>query len=429
MLKLAKTIKSVNLKSGFIFFIISSSTIYSYNTFANKQNPSHGIAQELKPQDSLNKKLTNLGIATKQINIDADTWVVFDKISKQVIDEKNINQRIALDNFTRLALIYLLFNDIQGRKIKAEDYINIPKDIAVNINKQRGKDHSIFNINNPIKIKDIILSSLINDNKDSNLIMAYILGSDSIIDNLNKLFEQLKMTNTNCQNILGVSHPSNYTTLSDVLILISRLIDDYPQFSNILSEKSFSYNNIKYSNKNYINDIDKDINFAISGKVEDKNSLIIYKKRKEDTITHQDREVVTITIGKNNLDRHNQANLNLINYAFVDFDTIKIYEAKQVIKRTKVWLGEQDKINIGIKNSVFITLPKGMNTRISTLIDQPKHLYAPINAGAELGEIKLMQQNKEIYSTKLYALEEVKESSFSKKLMDKLYLLAFWWKS
>jgi len=376
-------------------------------------------------ENSINAKFNKAGIATPQLHISSDNWIIYDNVSHQIIDGEKVNDRIAMGDFTRLMLIYMIFSKIQSNELSLNYKINLPKKEIGNILKQTNKSNAILDLYKPLILKDVLLASIINNNKDASLILSYLLdeNNNNLIYKMNQAANRLNLNDTNFDNILGTKHPSHYTSVQNLLTLTSRIIIDFSDLSSLLGQKSFLYDSINYENKNYILDIDKDVIFALSGTIENKPCLIVNKKRKEKNITHENRQIITIITKSSNIELQNQESLKMLNYGFGEFDTVKIYEANHIISKAKIWLGNKNIVNIGVLSPAYISLPKGLSTRLTTILDKPKYIYAPIKKGEIVGYIKWINDKKEIYKIPAVALENVGEAGFLSQWIDKIRLI------
>jgi D-alanyl-D-alanine carboxypeptidase (penicillin-binding protein 5/6) len=373
---------------------------------------------------SVNTKFKMSGLNVNQLQIKAKSWIIYDAVSGQIIDGDKINERVPIADFTRFMLIYMLFNEIQASKIKLTDKITLPKEVQQEIQKHTN-NKNILNIKNELLVKDVVLCSLINNSQDSSLVLNYLLSKDggNIVHNMNQEAKRLGLNNTKFANVLGEESPYHYTTAYDLAKLIQIVINNHPNNKELFTQKQFTYNTVTYTNTNNILSIDKMIDIALNSNFKNKPSFIISKERIEDNISKQKRRVISVIIDSHDIVEETQEGLRMLNYAFSEFDTIKIYDENSRIGSYKLWMGKQDSINLGIKKSVYITLPKGVSTRLSTVIDKPKYIYAPIQAGNEVGSVKWLHQGKEIYKIPVVALDTVHESNFISRWIDRVRMM------
>ncbi len=399
---------SFYLTSSILTLCLFSSSIYAY-----------------EPQ-SVNAKFNAAGISINQLQVKAGSWIIYDAVSGQIIDGDKIHERIPIADFTRLMLIYMLFNNIHASKLKLTDKINIPKDLQRQIEKHVNNKH-ILNLKKELLVKDVVLSSLINNSKDASLVLNYLLSQDgNVIHGMNQEAKRLGLSNTHFDNILGSESPYHYTTAYDLVRLIQILINTHKNSRDLFTQKQFVYNTITYTNTNNILLIDKMIDISLNSNFKGKPSFIVSKERVEDNITQQKRRIISVIIDSHDMDEETQESLRMLNYGFSDFDTVKIYDENTRIGQYKLWMGKQDTINLGVKETVYLTLPKAaVSTRLSTVIDKPKYIYAPIQEGNELGSIKWIHQDKEIYKIPVIALETVHEANFISRWIDRIRMFFY----
>ena len=113
----------------------------------------------------------------------------------------------------------------------------------------------------------------------------------------------------------------------------------------------------------------------------------------------------------------------LLSYGFRHYDTKTIYSAGDTIKENaKVWYGEQEFLNLTIRDDVTLTLPRGTEKQLSANILIDEQIKAPISAGQELGRLQVSLNDQLMIDTPLVAEQDVTESGFFARFVDWIVL-------
>src|SRR5260221_14324516 len=76
------------------------------------------------------------------------------------------------------------------------------------------------------------------------------------------------MTGTNSTNSSGLPGPGHYSTASDLALLTSALIREYPEYYKLYSEREYRYNDITQRNRNQLLWLDPDVDGVKTGHTE-----------------------------------------------------------------------------------------------------------------------------------------------------------------
>jgi D-alanyl-D-alanine carboxypeptidase (penicillin-binding protein 5/6) len=113
----------------------------------------------------------------------------------------------------------------------------------------------------------------------------------------------------------------------------------------------------------------------------------------------------------------------LLSYGFRHYDTKTIFSAGDTIKENaKVWYGEQEFLNLTIRDDVTLTLPRGTEKQLSANILIDEQIKAPISAGQELGRLQVSLNDQLMIDTPLVAEQDVTESGFFARFVDWIVL-------
>ena len=136
-----------------------------------------------------------------------------------------------------------------------------------------------------------------------------------------------------------------------------------------------------------------------------------------------ERRLISVVLGTDSDAVRAQESQKLLNWGFLNFDTIKIYTKGQAVVTPSVWKGSQNDIKLGFNQDVYITVPRGFNPKLKPVVERPDPLVAPIRQFSRVGTLKMMADGKIISTLPLQALEQVNEASIVGRAFDSVRLL------
>jgi D-alanyl-D-alanine carboxypeptidase (penicillin-binding protein 5/6) len=128
--------------------------------------------------------------------------------------------------------------------------------------------------------------------------------------------------------------------------------------------------------------------------------------------------LVSVVLGSGSESSRVNESQSLLNYGFRFFETIQLYKAGQELAQGKVWKGEGDQIKLGIRDELFVTIPRGRYEDLDAQVEMRPELIAPIAEGEEVGQISIRLEDAEIANRGLIALETVAEAGFFGRAWD-----------
>jgi D-alanyl-D-alanine carboxypeptidase (penicillin-binding protein 5/6) len=104
------------------------------------------------------------------------------------------------------------------------------------------------------------------------------------------------------------------------------------------------------------------------------------------------------------------------------YETLSLYKADEVLKKVRVWGGQTPGINLGLAESLVITVPRGAKETLKASMDIQQVIKSPIKKGQLFGKLTVVNGDEEIASVDLVALMDQEEGGFFKRLWDSVAL-------
>jgi len=113
----------------------------------------------------------------------------------------------------------------------------------------------------------------------------------------------------------------------------------------------------------------------------------------------------------------------LMTYGFRYFETHKLYDADQILTNVPVWSGEENSIDLGIRDEVYVTIPRGQAQQMQAAVDLDEIIYAPLDDGQIMGVVNVVLDQDLIFSGDIVAMKQVERGGVLKRFIDWLTLL------
>lgn len=336
--------------------------------------------------------------AYEKPSINAESGILMDLNTGQILYEKNINEKLSPASTTKIltALITL-------EKCKLDDKVVVgskpPFEDGSKIYLLEGEE---------ITVKDLLYAMMLESANDAALALAeYISGSSSEFAKLmNKRAVELGCNNSNFVNPNGLYEDNHYTTAYD-LALISKAAMENTTFREIVTTE---YYEIKPTNKQLETRYIYNINKLIRGtkyKYEGIDGVKTgYTTKSKNTIvasaTRGNQKILAVQLRSEN-DLYEDT-IKLLDYGFNAFKSEKLVDSSSVYSTIKI-KGTNKSINVFPKQDFYATTPvNGSSNSFSSIVINKT--FNKINKGDELGFIEITLDNGKIFKVPLIAGED-----------------------
>ena len=352
----------------------------------------------------------------------AKSWMLYDVTSGQALASQNADMRIEPASLTKLMTAYLAFAALKEKRLTLEQTV-VPTTLVTKVKSDESR--MFIEPNKPVSVQDLLLGLIVQSGNDAALALAEAVGGSEagFVKMMNDEAQRMGMKGTHFTNTDGIPDPDHYTTAVDLATLTARLIQDFPEYYGMYSQKEFTYNKIRQPNRNRLLYIDPTVDGVKTGHTKSAGyCLISSAKRPLANVPNGSRRLVSIVIGTASEQIRTAESLKILNYGFQFFDTLRLYDKGQVLATPEIYKGRSNTIKIGVANETFVTVPKGTGGRLKPVLERQELLVAPIAAGQQVGTVKLMDGTTKVGEFPVVALEEVPEAGFFGRLWDTIRL-------
>jgi len=342
-------------------------------------------------------------------SLGANSYILQDFNSGHILVESNPDLRVEPASITKVMTSYVVFTELAGGNIKLDDLVNISETAW-----RTGGSRMFIEPSMEVTIEQLIKGMVIQSGNDASVALAeHLAGTeDAFAGLMNHYAEQLGMTNSHFMNATGLPHEEHYTTARDVSLLSIALIADFPDYYHWYSEKEYSFNDIRQHNRNNLLWRDPAVDGLKTGHTQAAGYCLAASAKREGM------RLISVVLGSSSESSRVSESQSLLNYGFRFYETVQLYQAGQELAQGKVWKGEGEQIRLGIRDELFVTIPRGRYDDLDAQVEMRPELIAPLNEGEEVGRISIRMNDEELTYRSLIALESINEAGFFGRTWD-----------
>ena len=343
----------------------------------------------------------------------ARAWILMDAITGQTIAAQNPEQAVEPASLTKIMTVYMAFEALKENRLTREQQVTVSEKAW----KTPGS-RMFIEPRKPVTVDEIIQGVVVQSGNDASVAIAETLAGteEAFAQQMTQKARDLGMTDTTFKNASGLPDPEHITTVQDLAILAQRMIADHPDKYQVYSQREFTYNNIKQTNRNRLLWADPSVDGMKTGHTEAAGYCLI------STAQRGERRVISVLVGAESESTRAEESLKLLNWAFQNFDTVKLVDAGQAAIEARVWEGTTETASLGTTEAIWLTIPRGKTGDAQLLAQRPDPLLAPLEAGQQVGTLTLTVDGKPLRVLPLNVLASVEQAGFFGRAIDQLKL-------
>ena len=355
-------------------------------------------------------------------NILARTAILMDYHSDEVLYELEPDQQIYPASMTKIMTSIVAIDLIKKNKISLDDKFTISEN-AWRLS-QAGYSSMFIMINDQVTVENLLKGIIIASGNDACVALAEgIAGSEeNFAEMMNEKASEIGMMSSNFTNASGINDPDNVSTVRDIAIMSKYLIKNYPDFYELFSEKSFTWDRtggepIKQGNRNPLLYKNVGVDGVKTG------YLAVEKYSLASSMIKNDRRVIAVASGFETKNFRSTESLKLLNWGFRNTNTFEISKKNKTQFEIETWLGNKNKINASTKEDYYVTINKKDIRHLNISINYLGPIKAPIQKGDKVAELIIKKKDETIKTLPLFSSEDLKKVNFFKSLATSLNYL------
>src|SRR4030042_2028402 len=216
----------------------------------------------------VNKALSQMG--QPNLRIRAQSAVLMDAISGQILYEQNPQLKIPPASFVKLLTLYVAFDALRDGHLK--------KDALVSVSQKTwgmGGSKMFIKPGERVRAEDLLRGITVASGNEACVALAeHMAGAEAAF--LLKMNEKAKLVglkDSQFKNSHGMPAQDQYTTAFDIAILARQYIEDHPEALIYHSLTKFEYNGIRQQNRNALLGMNIGVDGLMTGYLEKSGCL------------------------------------------------------------------------------------------------------------------------------------------------------------
>ena len=335
---------------------------------------------------------------------------VVDQTTGTVLMAKNADTPLPPASMSKLMTLYMAFEALENGRLELDDRLLVSAEAAA-----YGGSTMFLQQGERVSVEDLLRGIIVLSGNDACVVIAETLsGTDArFAREMTTRAQQLGMTNSTFMNSNGWPKPGHRMSMRDLGLLANTLITEFPQFYPMFAEEEFLFDEKETANRFNRNPLLK-LGIGADGLKTGHTSEAGYGL--VGSAKQGNRRVIFVISGLDSAEARAQESEAIVNWAFRQFSERTLGEAGTRITDVPVDLGAVTTVGLELHDTLKMLTPYTGNNDVQAEAIYDAPFKAPIEKGAELGELIITREGLPEIRVPLVASDDVAPGGFMVKV-------------
>ena len=332
--------------------------------------------------------------------------ILIEASTGEVLYEKNANEKLKPASMTKMMTLLLTFEAIERGDLKLTD------EVIVSINASgMGGSQILLETGEKMTVDNLIKGVAIASGNDAAVALAEKIGGteDYFVELMNKRATELGLKNTHFQNAHGIDAENHYSTAYDMSVIARELlkhekITDYTKIYEMYLRENTN-RKVWLVNTNKLVRFYDYIDGLKTGYTRGAGYCITLTGMKNGM------RLIAVTMDEPSIESRNRETLGLIDYGFAQYELETLLSKESIIATKTIAKSIQRKVDVVPLEDIKVLNKKMQNKKTVTYKININNIEAPVNKGNVVGNITLIENDKETRTIPLTVKESIKKAN------------------
>ncbi len=347
-------------------------------------------------------------VRAQQIDTAATSAILMDMSSGAVLMSKEPDRRIPPASMSKLMTVYMVFEALSEGRLKLDD------EFAVSEKAWRmGGSKMFVKVNTRITIEDLLRGIIVQSGNDACIVIAEGMAGteEAFARKMTEKARELGLKHSTFENATGLPGENHLMSVGDLAKLATIIIERFPQYYGIYSERSFTWEGIDQNNRNPLLRTNMGADGLKTGYTQEAGYCIV------GSAVQGDRRLVLVVAGLPSAQARAIEAERILRWGFREFETTKLLKEGAQVGNADVWIGAEARVPLVVDKPIVVTTAFGRGEQTTAKIEYDGPIPAPITKGQRIATLVVTAPDVEPIEVPLLAGADVAKGGFGKKLL------------
>lgn len=308
---------------------------------------------------------------------------VLDQTTGTVLLAKRADEALPPASMSKLMTLYIAFEAVR------DGHLDLNEELPVSSHAMSYGGSTMFlDTTDRVKVHDLLRGIIVLSGNDACAVLAETLSPDGTEKGFAKLMtqraQQMGMTRSSFRNASGWPAKGHEMSMRDLVLLATRLIEDFPDHYAMFSEKKFKFDGRapgNVNNRNPLLALGIGADGLKTGHTSEAGYGLVGSARNDK------RRIIFAVTGLDSDRARAEESEAIVNWAFRQFAEQTIVTKDSAVARADVFLGAQDSVGLVSTKDVRLLLPVNTLGGVTAEVVYTGPIEAPVEQGQKLAEL------------------------------------------
>lgn len=359
-----------------------------------------------------------LSVQAKAIETKAKYAFLMDADTGYVMFEKKADEAMHPASMSKLMTSYIVEEALKSGKYTEESEFTVSENAWKKGGAKTGGSTMFLKIGQKVKLIDLLKGINIQSGNDACIVVAEGMAGteEAFAAKMTQKAKKLGLTKSTFANATGLPHENHLMSARDLALLSQHIINDFPEYYPIYSQKEFTYNGIKQGNRNPLLYSLQGADGLKTGHTSQSGYGLTASVKAPDG-----RRLILVINGLKDMKERASEAKNLMSYGLSHFENVTVLDTKKQVTTIPVWMGTKGKISAYPAENLIQTHPMGEEVKITSVVEYSEPIIAPVQKGQKVGVITTTLPDGTIHEMDLIAGESVEKLGFFQRIKKRLF--------
>ena len=337
---------------------------------------------------------------------------VVDLKTNTVLLAKNADTPLPPASMSKLMTLYVAFEFIRSGQLRLDEELPVSAHAA-----QYTGSTMFLNTTDRVRVEDLLRGIIVLSGNDACAVIAEALSPDGTEAGFARLLtqraQQLGMSNSIFRNSNGWPATGHVMSMRDLALLSRRLIEDFPEFYSLFSEREFLFDGRAPANKQNRNPL-LGLNIGVDGLKTGHTNEAGYGLT--GSAQQGDRRIIFAISGLSSVQERAEEAESIVNWAFRQFALTRYGTSGASLAQAAIWNGTQSHVGLSLVEPLELLTPVISAEQVQFRIEYLDPIIAPVRKGDKVGTLIASVKGLQDVKVPLVAFENVDTGGFISRL-------------
>ncbi|GAB2574035.1 D-alanyl-D-alanine carboxypeptidase (penicillin-binding protein 5/6) [Gracilibacillus alcaliphilus] len=333
--------------------------------------------------------------------------ILMERDTGTILYDKNAEEKLPPASMTKVMTMLLIMEALDEGKLSLTEQVTVSEYAA-----SMGGSQIFLEAGEEMTVQDLLKGIAVASGNDASMAMAErIAGSEeSFVKMMNDKVKELGLTSTQFQNPTGLPAENHYSTAYDMAVMAKELLkhEEITEYTGIYEDylRQGTEDEFWLVNTNKLVKFYDGVDGLKTGYTSEAKFCLTATAEKNGMRT------IAVVMGADNTKNRNSDVSQLLDYAYSQFETKKLYEKNQPVTSFEWFKANKQPIDIITDDNVSILYPKGMDLdQLDTKISIDQDIELPLTKGTKVGQVIVTDGEETISETDLVVAEDLDKAN------------------